>query len=94
MGLNKVDTNLGYEQNKVMCVCCGWGGEAFLPCPYGSEPRRKNAMCLQCGSLERHRLCFLYLKSVIPIDRTLKVLHISPETSLAHIPHVFVLDHK
>ena len=64
----------------VECPICGWKGKEFLP--FGFEAR-KNAKCPNCGSLERHRLYYLYLKRKIPIYKNLKLLHFSPEKCLA-----------
>ena len=77
--------DLALEQNHdnyVECVCCGWMGAKFLPCPYGSTPRRGNSLCPTCGSLERHRLSFLFLRDVIPKVGEIKVLHFAPELAL------------
>ena len=42
----------------MICPICHTEEDAFLP--FGSNPR-PNALCPQCGSLERHRLLWLYL---------------------------------
>lgn len=67
------------------CPCCGWTGKEFSPCPYGPIPRRKNAECPRCQSLERHRLYYLFLKDVIPESRSIRVLHFAPEKALAEL---------
>ena len=62
------------------CPCCGEQAAAFLPHGTKNLPNRK---CPGCGSLERHRLHWIYLR-----DRTnllkdpLKVLHFAPEVAL------------
>ena len=71
-----------YADHNVQCPFCGWQGKEFLP--FGVI-RRKNARCPKCGSLERDRLCYLYLKEVIPIDRKIKVLHFAPEKILTNL---------
>ena len=55
------------------CPCCARSFTHFLP--FGVIPR-PNAMCPGCGSLERHRMLWLYLKDRrnFFID-TLTVLH-------------------
>lgn len=64
----------------VECPCCGELATSFLP--HGVK-RRENARCPKCGSVERHRLQWLYLR-----DRTnlfkdqVKVLHFAPEVAL------------
>lgn len=66
----------------VECPCCGWKGKEFMS--YGVISR-KNAVCPKCGSAERHRLCYLYLKEVIPKDRKIRVLHFAPERCIASL---------
>lgn len=69
--------SLLYIGNRVVCPCCNGHFRKFLPLGINQRP---NALCPRCGSLERHRLLWLYLK-----DRTnlfsdnLKVLHFGPE---------------
>jgi predicted SAM-dependent methyltransferase len=71
--------NIFNTQKNVECPFCGWQGKSFLP--FGGV-QRKNAHCPKCGSLERHRLAYLYLKEKIPTDKKLKVLHFAPEKIL------------
>src|SRR3972149_11142427 len=68
------------QKGKVECPFCGWRGKKFFPA--GVNPR-KNAKCPRCGSLERHRLYYLYLKNVIPKNQRLKMLHFAPERSMS-----------
>lgn len=64
----------------VACPCCGSHFPKFIP---GGVNLRPNAMCPNCGSLERHRLMQLYFQSRTNLytDR-LKVLHFAPEACL------------
>lgn len=64
------------SKKKIECPFCGWKAKIFLP--FGVKPR-KNARCPKCGSLERHRLYYLYLKEILPKDKQLKVIHFAPE---------------
>ncbi|MBI4283997.1 MAG: methyltransferase domain-containing protein [Chloroflexi bacterium] len=72
---------LWYSGRRFTCPCCNGHFRTFLP--FGINPRL-NAQCPRCGSLERHRLLWLYLR-----DRTnffkdkLKVLDIAPVPYLA-----------
>lgn len=66
-----------YKGNKVICPCCNGHFRKFLP--FGVE-RRPNARCPRCGSLERHRSTWLYLKNRTNLFYdNLKVLHFAPE---------------
>lgn len=60
-----------------VCTCCNRSFPAFLD--FGVVPR-PNAQCPGCGSLERHRLLWLYLRSRTNIfTDPLRVLHVAPE---------------
>ena len=62
----------------VMCPCCRWHFRRFLP--YGVV-ERTNALCPRCGSLERHRLLWLFLKNRTDLfDSSHRVLHFAPES--------------
>lgn len=76
--LYKQSRKILYRGNRVFCPCCDGSFRQFLP--FGVKVLRQNALCPYCGSLERHRLMWLYLR-----DRTnllsdkLRVLHFAPE---------------
>lgn len=64
------------------CPCCGNSSSAFLPKGNGITVRL-NAECAHCGSLERTRLFYLYLKNETGIfSENPKVLHFAPEAIL------------
>jgi len=63
----------------VMCPCCGYRAKSFEPFGKGSRP---NALCPQCGSLERQRAFWLYLKKHLPKYKPLNLLHFAPEPCL------------
>lgn len=69
--------SLWYMGNDRLCPFCNGSFRTFLP--FGEDQLRPDAQCPRCGSLERHRLLWLYLK-----DRThffkdkLTVLDIAP----------------
>ncbi len=48
---------------------------------FGTQGTRNNVRCIQCGSLERTRLLWLYLESM-GIRREAKVLHLAPEIGI------------
>lgn len=67
---------LWYLGNKRTCPCCNWSFRKFLS--YGAT-LREDVLCPRCGSLERHRLLFLYLKNRTDFFKdNLKVLDIAP----------------
>lgn len=65
--------------NKVECSVCGKSYRKFLP--YGRGPSsRKNALCPNCLSLERHRLIWLFLQEKTDFfTKPHKFLHVAPE---------------
>lgn len=76
-GLKSKLLNLSLRGNEVECVCCGGKFVTFLPA--GIE-KRANAKCPNCGSLERHRILWHFLKNKTNLfNSNLKVLHPAPE---------------
>jgi SAM-dependent methyltransferase len=73
-----------YAGTRVMCPCCRWHFRRFLPA--GVVVKRANASCPRCGSLERHRLLWLYLKNRTDLfDLNHRVLHFAPEPIFAKV---------
>lgn len=63
--------------NNVECVCCGSRYITFLP---AGIQKRANAQCIKCGSLERHRTLWMFLKEQGDIfNKPIKLLHVAPE---------------
>jgi SAM-dependent methyltransferase len=63
------------------CPCCNSTIRKFRA--FGVPPR-PNAACPKCGSLERHRLVWLYLRDKTNFySATLRVLHFAPEPVFA-----------
>lgn len=59
------------------CPICGGRYRRFLP--FGLDGRR-NARCPGCGSLERHRFLWLWLRNEFGLlRRRARVLHVAPE---------------
>lgn len=59
------------------CPICKAEFSAFLP--FGAN-LRENALCPNCGSLERHRASYLLLNEKTDVlDRNIKLLHFAPE---------------
>src|SRR5690554_1524304 len=73
---NQIDT---YRGNAVTCPICNSTFKKFAP--FGVVTR-ENAKCHVCGSLERHRLLWKYLKEKTDIfteNRKTRLLHFAPE---------------
>ena len=69
---------LPYIGNAVVCPCCGGHFRRFLPAGY--DVVRPYALCPFCGTVERHRLLWLYLRNHTNLFQDcLKVLHFAPE---------------
>lgn len=64
------------------CAICGCSAPRFSPI---GAPPREDAQCLHCGSLERHRLSWLFLRTRTdlfdPMPKTM--LHVAPQPCLA-----------
>ena len=69
-----------YHGNRFHCPCCGGRFRKLL---HSGLLPRPNAKCPRCGSLERHRLLWLFLtdRSELLFDQA-KVLHVAPEFML------------
>ncbi len=81
---------LFYVGTRFTCPCCG--GHFRKLRPFG-RPARENAWCPKCGSLERHRLLWLYLHDRTGLfDDDVRLLHFAPEKVLqdriAPLPNV------
>lgn len=65
------------QGNNVQCPCCGARYITFLP---AGIVKRANAACINCGSLERHRLLWLFMKQQGELfSKKIKLLHVAPE---------------
>jgi len=65
------------ESHRAFCPCCNGSFPQFIS---GGPNLRPNACCPRCGSLERHRLLWLYLQQKTNLfSERLKVLHVAPE---------------
>jgi len=69
--------SLRYAGINCECPICRGKFKRFLPHGLNS---RQNAACPRCGSLERHRLIWMYLRDKTDFfSSNLKVLHFAPE---------------
>ncbi|HMK48644.1 MAG TPA: methyltransferase domain-containing protein, partial [Thermodesulfovibrionales bacterium] len=78
-----VGQKTGHSEHRaeVECPICGGSFDSFLP--YGVI-KRDNALCPSCGSLERHRLLWLYLKAKTDLfSGKKKLLDIAPTMILS-----------
>jgi len=67
-----------YRGEAVECPCCGSSSARFLP-----HRGRQRAKCPRCGSLERHRVLWLFLERETDLfERPGSLLHIAPEYAL------------
>jgi SAM-dependent methyltransferase len=67
---------LWFSGRTLYCPCCNTRSRRFLP---GGTDARPGVQCPRCGSLERHRLLWLYLKQNTDFFQTPKrVLDIAP----------------
>lgn len=74
-----------FRGEEVWCLLCQAKFKKFAP--FGVV-ERENALCHQCGSLERHRLLWKYLKDKTKLldgNARVKLLHFAPERSLYHL---------
>jgi Methyltransferase domain len=79
--LNRWLKMLRYIGNQVYCPCCDHHFRCFLP--FGYKTIRQNALCPNCGALERQRLLWLYLPNRTNLFRDrLRVLHFAPEDKI------------
>ncbi len=66
-----------YAGRHVWCPVCERSARRFVP-----HRGRPQARCPHCGSLERHRVLWLWLRDRVPAGA--RVLHVAPELGLAH----------
>ena len=81
-----------YWGRRRVCPCCGGHFRKFRA--FGT-PLRIDALCPVCGSLERQRLLWLFLKNSTPFfDSALSVLHVAPSAVLKRafqkLPHRYI----
>jgi len=79
-----------YWGHQFQCPCCGYWWREFLP---AGVKHRPNAQCPVCGSLERHRLIWLYLRDQTDLfTKPYQILDIAPEEFLSqalnHQPNI------
>ena len=72
-----------YYGNERYCPVCNTSFKKFKK--FGLVPR-EDARCVRCGSLERHRLVWLYFKNMTDLfdGRSKKMLHVAPEKAFRY----------
>jgi SAM-dependent methyltransferase len=80
---NRIDSSVfllsNFNKERFECPICGYSGPFMDVNP--STGFRKHAKCLKCGALERHRIQYLVVSSLLNDVNTssLKMLHFAPE---------------
>ena len=76
-----------YYLNKGSSRYCPICNESFKKFGACGNPKRKDAFCYCCGSLERHRLVWLYLKRMTDFfdERSKLMLHVAPEACFENL---------
>jgi|GEM_PF-91207 len=70
-----------YRGNRVACPCCGGRFRKLI-----THRGVADARCPRCGSMERHRLLWLYLQQRTDLHtRRHRVLHLAPETAIQRL---------
>lgn len=79
--IHRLVIGLPYRGTGRWCPVCEVSSHRFEE--FGIVPR-KDAHCIQCGALERHRLAWLYLQRRTDLfdGRPKKMLHVAPEHAL------------
>jgi SAM-dependent methyltransferase len=73
-----------YDGQGRWCPVCEKGSRRFAPYSVWGGKSREEAQCVHCGSLERHRFLWLYLREKTDLfdGRPKKMLHVAPEACL------------
>ncbi|HRH70368.1 MAG TPA: methyltransferase domain-containing protein [Flavobacteriales bacterium] len=71
--------NRALHGDTVHCPICGKGAIAYLP---SGSPPRPHVLCPFCGSRERARMAWLFLKERGALRSGLRILHVAPESCL------------
>ena len=75
--------NITLKGNNVRCPICKKGFLTFLPYGVSPAPMRPNALCPNCGSLERTRIYWKYLCTIENFfNKKIRILHFAPEKQL------------
>jgi SAM-dependent methyltransferase len=85
-----------HSGDKYICPFCGYSAKDMFPIGFHykvlNEKQvigggRRNGGCYKCGSSDRERLVYIYLKNVENVfnKKNLRVLHLAPEKKLSNI---------
>ncbi|MFK5976874.1 MAG: methyltransferase domain-containing protein [Sulfurovum sp.] len=85
-----------HKGNSYLCPFCGYSSKDLAPIGYDFPviiekqvigAGKRDAGCYKCGSIDRERLVYIYLKHIMKIfnnkGKQLKILHFAPEKNLS-----------
>ncbi|BCW98666.1 MAG: type 11 methyltransferase [Armatimonadota bacterium] len=72
-----------YRGSAYACPCCHYQARQFWPSGVNQKP---NTLCPSCGSLERHRLLWLFFQRHPELlRRSQRILHVAPERQIEQL---------
>lgn len=86
-----------HRGNKYICPFCGYSSSDLRPvgqdAPVYKEkriipPGRRRGGCYKCGSIDRERLIYLFLKEKLGIfngEKNVRILHVAPKKNISEI---------
>ena len=81
--MQSIQENFSKKNVMKYCPVCGYKTPIFIA---GGVKYRKNAMCPNCNSLERHRFLSFFINHKLNIkEKNIKLLHFAPEKSFYDI---------
>ncbi len=86
--LRRIAKKTKRQKNKLTGVYCPLCGNYFKEFKEAGVHKRSNAECPGCGSRERHRLLYLYLKEkkiLFDLNEPVNLLHFAPERCLYNL---------
>jgi SAM-dependent methyltransferase len=71
-----------HNANSVECPVCGWQGNRFYVLTNLGYSLWPETLCPRCGTLDRHRALFLYLKAEYDLRDVITILDIAPTAGI------------
>tara|TARA_Y100000310_G_scaffold208118_1_gene208650 strand:+ start:11023 stop:11766 length:744 start_codon:yes stop_codon:yes gene_type:complete len=75
-------TSISSADTLVVCNICLWKGHKFEDFDVGYGGVYENSLCPRCHSQPRHRSLYFYLQNILPNQKPINFLHVSPEKCL------------